>query len=114
MDPRESTPDRRPNALSRLMLAKGRTGTGEKVNFCPFGCATDELDEHGYCKHLVGFTADGKTLEPMAADERGRRRVDGGRREPVLKGDVLERITTCSRVYRDEKKADDREKKPAK
>jgi len=35
-------------------------------NYCPLGCVAEELDEYGYCHHLVGFTADRKTLEPIA------------------------------------------------
>ena len=31
---------------------------GGKVSYCPFGCKSesDDLDDHGYCRHLVGFT----------------------------------------------------------
>jgi len=33
--------------------------------FCPFGCQGDECDEKGYCAHLVGFTTDRETVEPL-------------------------------------------------
>jgi hypothetical protein len=29
---------------------------GAKVNYCPFGCGADDLDDYGHCRHLVGFT----------------------------------------------------------
>lgn len=32
-------------------------------NYCPFGCALVQLDERGYCCHLVGFTGLGKKME---------------------------------------------------
>src|ERR1700731_3755102 len=33
--------------------------------FCPFGCKGPECDERGYCAHLVGFTTDRETVEPL-------------------------------------------------
>ncbi len=87
---------------SPLMLAMGRAELGQKVNFCPFGCTDEELDEHNYCDHLVGFTKPGndKVFEPQVTDEKGERHVQGHRAEPVLPTDKLVRITVCSRVYR--------------
>lgn len=38
---------------------------GTKKNYCPFGCTKEALDEYGYCRHLIGFSADGKTFEPI-------------------------------------------------
>lgn len=39
---------------------------GQVVIFCPFGCVHGaDLDEYGYCRHLVGFTNDKKTYEPI-------------------------------------------------
>lgn len=38
---------------------------GEIRVHCPFGCTKDEADEYGYCPHLVGFTNDNKTYEPL-------------------------------------------------
>jgi hypothetical protein len=35
-----------------------------KENHCPFHCKDEELDEYGYCYHLIGFSNDKKTLEP--------------------------------------------------
>lgn len=102
--------------LSPLMVAKGLQETGEKANFCPFGCSDDELDDHGYCYHLVGFTNDGKKYEPMVCGSDGNLVVQvpfktqrlGPRKikkiyeyGKVEKTDVLRRITTSARVYRD-------------
>ncbi len=118
-DPRLLSPSERRMAVSELMKAKAANTTGEKVNFCPFGCGDEELDDNGYCRHLVGFTNDGKTFEPMV--RKGGRRVvqvhrdrvevvEGGEKtfefgppvlEVVQKGDQLVKITISSRVYRD-------------
>jgi hypothetical protein len=43
----------------------------QKESHCPFGCGVPELNETGYCRHLVGFTNDGKTLEPVVDDVNG-------------------------------------------
>src|SRR5260370_40383744 len=72
-DPREMGPMRRRDTRSDLVKAQAAALDGEKVNFCPFKCAPEELDEHGYCRHLVGFTNDKKTFEPMVRVKRGRR-----------------------------------------
>ena len=37
--------------------------TGKKISYCPFGCEPDDLDEYGHCRHLIGYTNDGKTYE---------------------------------------------------
>lgn len=103
---------RKKDNLSDLMRAKARCLTGEKVNACPYGCDMEDIDDNGYCKHLVGFTNDGKGMEPMVMDDRGRRMVrvkseitDEGKTrrllEPVLKTDKLVKITVSSRVYRE-------------
>jgi hypothetical protein len=109
MDPRVAEtqvgPQTRKANLSRLMAAKTRASTGEKVNFCPFGCEMDDLDEQGHCRHLIGYTTDGKHMEPLL-EVRGRRTVQvrkDAEGRPVLEkiptGAVLERITISSRVY---------------
>lgn len=95
--------DRRAPALSPLMVAHSRNGVGEKVNFCPFGCPGDDLDEFGYCRHLVGFTnepREGGVLEPMH-QRGGRRYVDSSALEKVRKGDRFVQITVSYRVYRE-------------
>ncbi len=95
---------------SDLMKALLAASQGEKVNFCPFGCSDQDLDESGHCYHLIGFSLPGdKAFEPLKPpDARGRRTNDGRiqARQPVKKGDKLERITTCSRVYRNIEKPD--------
>lgn len=104
--------------LSRLLLAKAENTTGEVLNFCPFGCPDEALDDHGYCDHLVGFTnstlqeckAGNGVMDPMVMNEAGRRVVQVpsrrvGKKEifqqtKVLPTDVLELISISSRVYR--------------
>ncbi len=93
---------------SQLMQALNGNILGEVINFCPYGCPDDALDEHGYCRHLVGFTVPGKPkwMEPRVLTEIGRAKdlryvVDGKHKVPTPKGkDVkLEEITVSSRVY---------------
>lgn len=113
--------ENRKDTRSPLLCAQAKAGTGDKVNFCPFGCEDKHLDEHGYCKHLVGFTNDGKAYEPMKRNAVGRRVVQVPTKEvgmeqdddgvmqkvfapvlpPVQKTDVLVPISVSSRVYRD-------------
>lgn len=90
---------------SPLMQALQKASLGEKVNVCPYGCTEEDLDDRGLCDHLVGYTTDGKTMEPLVA-VRGRKTVqvpdgpDGKpRRVPIPAGAHLERITTSARVY---------------
>lgn len=85
--------------LSPLMAAK-TAAKGETVCVCPYGCTLEDCDDNGYCDHLVGFTTDGKTMEPMVKDVKGRRVVDGAHPEPLAKGDEKMQITVSSRVYR--------------
>lgn len=35
----------------------------ETKNHCPFGCSRADLDDNGYCHHLLGFTNDGVVVE---------------------------------------------------
>lgn len=46
-----------------------------KANYCPFGCHIHDLDEYGYCYHLMGFTNDKKTYE--AVNQLYRENADG-------------------------------------
>ncbi len=90
---------------SKLMYLKSHTDEGQQVNLCPFGCHPDELDECGYCRHLVGFSKGKEMFEPMEEVTQGHfvyKRVNGKTPKPILKTDHLERIT-CNyyRVYRD-------------
>jgi len=123
-------PGQRKDMRSELLKAQARAGAGEKVNFCPFGCEDEQLDEHGYCRHLIGFTNDKKNFEPMVRVKRGRKVVrvrkegtgefvrdmeedDEGNPvmveeeimkpvlEPVLSTDKLVQISISYRVYRD-------------
>ncbi len=99
-DPRAAGVQARPDHRSALQRAKAKAAQGEVVNFCPFGCDTPHLDEHGYCPHLVGFTANGRTYEPRVRREDGRIITDGSQPRKVKAGDQLVRITSSSRVYR--------------
>lgn len=101
----------RKDPRSPLLKASAAAGvTGEQVvNACPFGCLDEQLDEHGYCCHLVGFTNDKKKMEPMVLDHRGKRVVqvpfviDKGKKVPQLvpvpKGATLIPISISWRVY---------------
>lgn len=100
-DPRQVGPKERKANLSPLMEAQQRASKGEKVNVCPFGCTDPELDDNGYCRHVVGFTNDGVTYEPFEMGPHGRRQVRGDKPQPIMPKDKLVRITTSSRVYRE-------------
>jgi hypothetical protein len=101
-DPRnEPNPQQRSANLSPLM--KGllvQRATGRRYNGCVFGCQDHELDDNGYCAHLVGFYDKGNTYEPRVVRKKDKRIVvSGAARQPMKKGFVLVRITTCARVY---------------
>lgn len=65
---------------------------------CPWNCEEQRRDQHGYCQHLVGFTNDRETYEPVAPLYRrdregvpfdtGWKRV-GGAKLPCAPGDVF-------------------------
>jgi hypothetical protein len=59
----------------RSELLKIQEVEGANANVCPFGCPDDELDENGYCFHLVGFSPDGRKLELNQVDADGRIRT---------------------------------------
>lgn len=99
-DPRQVGPQLRKTNHSPLMQALTRKSDGEVANFCPFGCEDHDLDDRGWCGHLVGFYDRGATYEPRvrrAGDKRVI--VSGKKRMPMEKGFKLVRITTCARVY---------------
>lgn len=120
--PRDKNP-----ALSQLMTVKARLKVGEALNACPFGCETEDLDEGGKCRHLIGYTNDTPemfkrgqgTYEPLVQDgdqrrvamrrERRESRDAAGKKvmidgppipEKGRPSDVLVRITISYRVYR--------------
>jgi hypothetical protein len=106
---------------SRLHMSFLSAG-GHVVNACKpnlekmgeIGCEDEELDEHGRCRHLVGYTdPDNRRMffKRIVIDHVGGistppRRIrpmetlNGANPEMVLKTDVTDRITTCHRVYR--------------
>ena len=114
-------PNQRFTTLSPLMAAKA---AGLSGNFCPFGCGDDDVDEHGYCYHLIGFTFDEKRkrFETMKQMDNGHVAVQvpfttkrlGPKHvkrvyqyEKVQPGDQLVEISTSSRVYRNIPRPDD-------
>lgn len=99
-DPRTMGPMQRRANFSPLMTALNRRQQGEIINFCPFGCEESDLDENGYCGHLVGFYNGGDTFEPRVRRKAdGRIITDGTNRRPMQKGFVRVKITTSARVY---------------
>lgn len=111
------------DVLSPLVLAQRKSQRDGDVNVCPFGCQKDNLDEHGYCRHLIGFTNDTRHYEPVIM-VRGKRKIfiprekigEAGFNEygeaveeqwgppqlpKVQKDDVIVQITTSWRVYRE-------------
>ena len=106
-DPRTSPVQSRKSALSPLMRAKSdavRTG-GDVVNFCPFECSDDALDEHGYCAHLIGFYhPPGEMYEPrVRVKDKGQAEdkiiVQGSKKLHMQSKFKLVRITSSYRVY---------------
>jgi hypothetical protein len=129
-----SIPGMRPDTRSQFKKAIDANPKGTVINVCPFGCGDSDLDDHGYCKHLVGFTnaqlpegdvkkvTDEGVVEVL--EEQPNRAIAtkavGRKRLPLKPGDKLVRITQSSRVYRqdwgDEKPAEkpaEQTKKPA-
>ncbi len=82
-------------------------------SFCPFGCDDDNVDEYGRCYHVIGYSPDGKHVEPLERSADGQLRVQvrkyavkNGRRVAVLdkvsaRRHVLVPITTSFIVYED-------------
>ncbi len=70
-------------------------------NYCPFGCSLEDLNDRGYCNHLIGFTNDRKVMEPLTPimskdaegnpEPTGHYRVKGrkGQTRPVPPGSKL-------------------------
>lgn len=60
-------------------------------NHCPFGCPDENLDELGYCEHLIGFSSPPadkgaiRVLEPIVL----RRRFNSQTKEWVEDGNVM-------------------------
>lgn len=102
MDPRQFGPQQRKARLSKLAASQKRARAyNQIVNVCPFGCADNNVDENGYCYHLVGTSDDKKTYEPMVLDPVRNIRVTDRRRKKLKDGDKLIRCSNNFRVYRD-------------
>lgn len=101
-DPRVLSPGQRRSNHSPLLQRLMARQTGEIINECPFGCTDEELDERGFCGHLIGFYNGGKTFEPRVRLKDGRIIVDGTKRQPMLRGYIRKKISTTARVYRKE------------
>ena len=88
---------------SPLMIALSKASIGDPPNFCPYGCTPAELDENGYCDHLIGFTIPGdeKQMEPRKVRPQFQNAwyVSGKAKQPVPVGSELRKITVSSRVY---------------
>jgi hypothetical protein len=76
------------------VLEERSKALGQVDNHCPFGCSMGDLDEYGYCGHLVGFTNDGKVIETVQTRKDkegnpGNKYVSGKVKLLVEKGDTL-------------------------
>ncbi len=97
--PATLTPNKRGANLSKLKAAQIKAPDKQRVNACPYGCKGEDLDENGYCHHIVGWSNDKKTMFPfLAPDHRGRRAVSG-QAVPIPKGAKCMRETVSYRVY---------------
>ncbi len=81
---------------------------------CPYGCAAGQVDDHGLCDHMIGFTnarlldgevknpPEGAVVEVLETDRDLLQRRKFSKRKDVLKpGDYLVRVNgTTRRVYR--------------
>lgn len=108
-DPRIQAPMQRNPKRSPLMEAQASTTNGDIVNACQFGCETEDLDDKGFCRHMVGF-ADPKIpgmFHPQTprysndGDEVISVFTDGSNPQKLLQSDVQVRVTNSLRVYRD-------------
>jgi hypothetical protein len=93
------------------MAALVKADSPAMVNACPYGCAVDELDERGYCPHLIGFAPPAerqaqlpRVYHPLKTrvgeDNRVRGHFVDGSDPREIPGDAhLERITSSYRVY---------------
>lgn len=72
----------------------------EEKFYCPYGCKGPECDDRGYCAHLVGFTTDRETIEPLT--ELLRYKSDKEKWVPTghltVKLDMLEKVQPDDKV----------------
>lgn len=112
------SPAERRDTRSALLKAKAKASGGVVAEACPYGCKPDDgMDDLGYCRHLVGFSNDQKTYEPLVRMPNGMRRIQlprNSRGKPLplpekQKGDKFVRISTSYRVYREDVPDEDEE-----
>jgi hypothetical protein len=123
-DARLIPPDKRESQLSPLMQWKNAGGV---PNLCPYGCPDEDLNEHGYCYHLIGFAnCDQMGGKPKVGARVERMTVVKGKNQDyvqvhvpfkkvqvgpgkikrvydydrIQKSDILHQISTSYRVYR--------------
>lgn len=60
----------------------------DKPMLCPFHCGLQRVDLNGYCRHLIGWSVDGETVELREEFSPGKERV-GHLLGVVEDGDVL-------------------------
>lgn len=104
--------DKRSKLIRSFEARGGRanSGSGLTVNACPFGCPDDSLDENELCRHMIGTTVPGddkhfypvKVRKNRKGGSTGFKFTDGTDLQEVQPGDHLVRITTASRVYRND------------
>ncbi len=95
-----------PRPTPEQMVGKQTGKLQPKATPCPFGCTEDSpsMNEHGYCQHLVGWSADGKTYER-------RERIVNTSSEICRGSYAIQKTDTCVamqsglRVYREKGKA---------
>lgn len=94
--------DPRSPLVQAMAKARGRT-----PNACPFGCKMEDLNAHGYCDHLVGWTPPGDQRRFFPRKKRdpsnkvhSHEYLDGSDPQDILPTDVLEQGTVSFRVYR--------------
>lgn len=101
-------------SYSPYMQAVYASHDGHPACGCPFGCADDPdlHDEFGRCHHVVGYSPDGKVIEPLVRRADGKlvvqvpREKRNGKLRPKLERvdptkHHLVRITTSYIVYED-------------
>ena len=75
-------------AVNRFTAMDKARAAIKAKSYCPYGCDVRQVDEKGYCRHLVGFCADGKTVE-LRERFRGTHERTGVLTRPLLGDDDI-------------------------